>query len=81
MSELSPENDQASLASQPHQPARMLFSVEEAAMMLSIHRSTVYDLVANGSLASLKIGRRRLISRHAMEQFIVANEVEDGDGH
>lgn len=81
MPERPPDEDEVVAVPQPHQSARMLFSVEEAAMMLSIHRSTVYDLVANGSLASLKIGRRRLISRHAMEQFIVANEVEDGDGH
>ena len=41
---------------------------------------TLYDLLAKGSISSLKIGRRRLISRQAMEHFIRANEQGGADG-
>ena len=32
--------------------AKILFSVEEAAAMLGVHRATVYDLLAKGHLPS-----------------------------
>jgi excisionase family DNA binding protein len=62
-------------ASQP-----LLFSVEQCATMLGVHRTTVYDLIANQSLASVKVGRRRLISRAAMQRFIEASEQGGPDG-
>jgi excisionase family DNA binding protein len=49
---------------------KLLLTVEEAARVLSINRSTVYDLLARGELASVSIGRRRLISRQALGNFI-----------
>jgi excisionase family DNA binding protein len=55
----------------------LLFSVEQCAVMLGVHRTTVYDLLASRSLASVKVGRRRLISRAAMERFIEASEGAD----
>jgi len=51
----------------PHQSA--CFSVDEAADQLRIGRSKVYDLIKQGSLVSIKIGRRRLVpaaSIHAL---------------
>jgi excisionase family DNA binding protein len=37
---------------------------------MSISRSVVYELLASGALRSAKIGRRRLIPREAVEEFI-----------
>ena len=55
--------------------AKLLLSVPEAAHLLSIGRSRCYDLVLSGQLRSLKLGRRRLISREALEAF-VAEQME-----
>jgi excisionase family DNA binding protein len=52
-----------------HRNARLL-SVIETARELGISRSLVYELLAAGALRSAKIGRRRLIPRKAVEEFI-----------
>jgi len=53
---------------------KLLVTVEEAAQLLSINRSTVYDLIGRGHLPSVKIGRRRLISRQSLVDFINRSE-------
>lgn len=50
-------------------PVRML-SVQEAAGELGISRSLIYELFTSGALRSVKIGRRRLVPREAIEAFI-----------
>lgn len=53
----------------------ILLSAEEAAEMLGIGRTFVFELIANGRLESITIGRRRLIPRDALER-LVAEERE-----
>ncbi len=54
-----------------HSKARELYSIEEAREQLGrISRNTIYDLMRNGELASVQIGRRRFISAAALEAFI-----------
>ena len=48
----------------------LLISVSEAARLLSIGRNTAYELIAAGRLPSVKLGRRRLVSRAALEAWI-----------
>jgi excisionase family DNA binding protein len=48
--------------------------VEDAARILSVGRSTVYDLIRSGRLRSIKIGRRRLVPRSALDAFIDGND-------
>ena len=50
--------------------APLLISVLEAARLLSIGRNTAYDLIAAGTLPSIKLGRRRLVSVVALEAWI-----------
>ena len=50
-------------------PLRML-SVQEAAGELGISRSLTYELLSSGALRSVKIRRRRLVPREAIEAFI-----------
>lgn len=50
-------------------PDRLL-SVEEAADRLGIGRSAVYAEVAAGRLATLKIGRRRLVPEQSLAAFV-----------
>ena len=49
---------------------KLLIPVEEAASILSLGRSKVFELVAAGTLESLKVGRRRLIPRQALTDFV-----------
>ena len=51
-------------------PHPLLLSVTEVAELLRIHRATVYDLLATGQLRSTTLGRRRLIPRAALEEFV-----------
>lgn len=53
----------------------IFLSVLEAARLLGIGRSTVYEFLRTGRLPSLTIGRRRLIARTAVEEL--ARELEE----
>jgi excisionase family DNA binding protein len=47
-----------------------LVDIATTAHLLGISRTTVYQLLDSGRLASLTIGRRRLVSRVAIEAFL-----------
>lgn len=49
---------------------RMLFSPAAAAHMLSVGRTTLYTLLDQGELQSIKIGRLCRIPRSELEGFI-----------
>ncbi|GAA2409883.1 hypothetical protein GCM10010433_05790 [Streptomyces pulveraceus] len=49
---------------------RLLYRPEEAAEVLSIGRSTLYELMTAGLLESVKLGRCRRIRRSALEQYV-----------
>jgi excisionase family DNA binding protein len=59
----------------------MLLTVEEAAALLHIGRSRVYDLIARGEIESLKIGWSRRVRRDAVKAYIrqLATEQDAGD--
>jgi excisionase family DNA binding protein len=52
---------------------RLTLSVEEAAEMLGISRTLAYELVRQGVLPHLRLARRIVISRRAIERMV------DGD--
>lgn len=58
---------------------KILLSAEEAAHLLGVHRSTAYQLMTSGGLKSVKIGRRRLIPRSALTDFVIRNTREGLD--
>jgi excisionase family DNA binding protein len=49
---------------------RLAYSVDEAARLTGLSRDLLYDEMRRGNLEYLKIGRRRLITRHHLEQFL-----------
>jgi excisionase family DNA binding protein len=51
-------------------PERMLYSLKEIQRKLSIGRSTVYQLLSDGQLPSVKIGRRRFVTAAALNAYI-----------
>lgn len=50
--------------------AALTYSVPEAAAALGIGRPAVWDLIRRGDIPALRIGRRVVISRHALEQWV-----------
>ena len=53
----------------PH-PDALAYGVEEAAHVLGISRRSVYELISNGRLDSLKLCGRRLISRTELVRLL-----------
>ena len=51
-------------------PDQLLYSVGDAAQALGVSRSTVYALVADGSLPSVRVRSARRITRSALEAFV-----------
>ncbi len=49
---------------------KLLVSPEEAAELLGVGRSTVYDLMRTLALPSVKIGRARRIPTAALRDFV-----------
>lgn len=49
---------------------KLSYSIPEAAWALGIGRSKVYELLSDGSLESFYIGKRRLVHRDDLEQFL-----------
>jgi len=48
----------------------VLVTVEEAAELLRIGRTTAYELVMSGKLQSVKVGRRRLVVRDGVGRYV-----------
>ncbi len=48
----------------------VLVTVEEAAGLLRIGRTTAYELVMSGKLQSVKVGRRRLVVRDGVGRYV-----------
>ncbi|MCY0950593.1 helix-turn-helix domain-containing protein [Streptomyces sp. H27-S2] len=51
-------------------PALELLTVPQVMARLQLGRSTVYDLLRTGQLASITLGRARRIPTHALTDFI-----------
>ena len=58
----------------PQQSERLAYSVEEAAAALGVSRDVIYDQLRTGRLKSIKVGRRRIIGRHHIDEFLAGPE-------
>lgn len=54
------------------EPERMTLSVEEAAAALGISRALAYELVRRGELPRLRLGRRIVVPRRALEDLVAS---------
>jgi excisionase family DNA binding protein len=54
--------------------ARRTFTIEEAAKVLGIGRNTAYDAARTGDLATVRLGRRLLVPRHALFALLGEND-------
>ena len=64
---------------------RLIFSVQEVAKLLGISRASTYEAVRIGSIPSIKVGRRILIPKAALQELlgrrsVASNNGDDTDG-
>lgn len=55
---------------------KVLHSVEEAAVALSVGRTTIFDLIRTGQLRAVRIGKRRLVAASELEAY--ASRLQQG---
>ena len=55
-------------------PAQMLLKVSEAATLLSISRTAMYQLIATGQLPVIRLGRSIRVSRAALERLAASTD-------
>ncbi len=53
---------------------RRTMTVEEAAHMLGISRSSAYECVRRGELRALRLGRRLVVPRDALEELLASSQ-------
>ena len=49
-----------------------LLSIPQTCRLLGIGRSSLYQMMASGQVRSVKIGRRRLVPREAVDEFVTS---------
>lgn len=59
------------------EPARLAVSPAEAARLLGIGRTRLYEELATGALPSFHLGRRRLIRIAAIEAWLSGKEATE----
>jgi excisionase family DNA binding protein len=57
-----PETDQTA--------ERLAYSIREASRLTGLSRDLLYDEMRRGNLSYIKVGRRRLITRQHLQQFL-----------
>ncbi len=48
----------------------LVYTVTQTASLLGISRAHAYELVSRGELVHLRLGRRIVVPRHALEQLL-----------
>lgn len=56
------------------QPAKVGYSINEVCNMTGLCRQTVYNQINSGQLRSFKVGKRRLISPAALDEWVTLHE-------
>lgn len=54
----------------------LAYTVDEAAERLAIGKTLFEDLISSGEIKTFKIGRRRLVSRTALEKYVAKKDRE-----
>ncbi len=59
----------------------LLLRAEEAAKLLSLGRSKVFEMLASGELPAVRIGRAVRVPRTALERWVRERSGEPGDSN
>ena len=54
----------------------LLYTIKQTATLLNVGRSTVYNLMDQGKLPSVKVGGSRRITRSALDKYVDELEVD-----
>jgi excisionase family DNA binding protein len=54
----------------PRPGERLAYSVDEVAQITGLSRDLLYDEMRSGRLDSIKVGRRRIITRQHLDAFL-----------
>ena len=71
-----PKNSQQQTSPESRLNDPRLYSITEVAQLLSIGRSTVYDLVRSGELPSVRLGRSVRVTAEALRDLIERNRAD-----
>ena len=66
-------------ATGPQVAELQLYTIEEAMTMLRMGRTTIFDLLRNGRLSSVREGRARRIPPRAIAEYIALLEREEAE--
>jgi excisionase family DNA binding protein len=55
---------------------KVLLTVEEAAAAMSIGRTRMFELVLRRQIASIKVGRLRLVPVSALHEFVASRMID-----
>ncbi|MBG3850078.1 helix-turn-helix domain-containing protein [Xanthomonas hortorum pv. carotae] len=58
------------------QPIKLSYTVEQAIAATGMSRSAFYKAISKAGLVTFKLGKRRMVSARALQQFIEAQESE-----
>ena len=58
----------------------LLLTVEESAILLRLGRTQTYEMIMCGKIQSVKIGRRRLVVRNGLQNYVAGLLGEQDEG-
>lgn len=56
-----------------------LLTLDEAAKALRVHIRTLHQLLADGALLTVRVGRRRFVREATLNEFIATHEDRTGE--
>ena len=59
----------------------LLWTINDTCKALNLGRSAVYELLRQGRIESIHIGRRRLVPREAVERFVSSERAAQAEEH
>lgn len=68
---------QSRLPAEDHMSHRMGYTLSEIAKLTGVSKSTIYSAIYSGSLRAVKIGRRYIVTRKALEEWLEGGEVSE----
>jgi excisionase family DNA binding protein len=55
---------------------KLAYTIEEAASIVGRTRTALYDAICKGEIDSYRDGKRRMVSRRALEVYVARKEAE-----
>lgn len=56
---------------------KAFYTVDDISKLMGVARNTIYALVNNGTISSIRVGRQIRVSRPALLQFLGLSETPD----